>query len=234
MWSSHRRPPRPNRQLAALRRCRIEQVQVSRLLVDDLPTSSRCRVDGEVGVPGERADLFRFRVVGVDVELTVPVGPEVERIANPHRVHVVGAPHRLRHLLHLVCAGGVHPDLRHATATISLPLSKGAIDRVVRDPLRVRREGRLKCGWNRQLYLDAACEQNIILYAPFSDIVLTQQSTYCGALSGETIHLASNAQLWTRGDYDLTLQPTLTYYQSDNFVECRAESATAPNFTAGC
>jgi type II secretory pathway pseudopilin PulG len=82
--------------------------------------------------------------------------------------------------------------------------------------------------------IDAACEQNVIIYAPLSDIDMNSNSTYCGALAGRSIHLDSNAELRVKGDYDLNLQPQVPYYQPDEFVECRAAPATAPNFDAGC
>jgi hypothetical protein len=82
--------------------------------------------------------------------------------------------------------------------------------------------------------LDAACEQNFVVYAPLSDVVLNSNSTYCGALAGHTIHLDSNADLRTQGDYDLSIQPPVPYYQPAQFVECRAVAASSPNFDAGC
>jgi len=82
--------------------------------------------------------------------------------------------------------------------------------------------------------IDAACEQNVIIYAPLSDIDMNSNSTYCGALAGKSIHLDSNAELRVKGDYDLNLQPQIPYYQPDEFIECRAAPATAPTFDAGC
>jgi len=82
--------------------------------------------------------------------------------------------------------------------------------------------------------LNAACEQNFVVYAPLSDVVLNSNSTYCGALAGHTIHLDSNADLRTSGIPDLSLQPPVPYYQPAEFVECRAVPATSPNFDAGC
>jgi len=87
---------------------------------------------------------------------------------------------------------------------------------------------------------DAECQQNMIVYAPLSDVLVNPGSTsnngttYCGALAGKTITLGSNAHLRVNGDYDLALQPTIPYYQPDEFVECRAAPATAPTFDAGC
>jgi hypothetical protein len=82
--------------------------------------------------------------------------------------------------------------------------------------------------------LNAACEQNFIVYAPLSDVVLNSNSTYCGALAGRTIHLDSNADLRTKADYDLTIQPPVPYYQPAEFVECRSVAASSPDFDAGC
>jgi hypothetical protein len=87
---------------------------------------------------------------------------------------------------------------------------------------------------------DAECQQNMIVYAPLSDVLVNpgstnnNGSTYCGALAAQSITLGSNAHLRVNGDYDLSLQPVIPYYQPDEFVECRAQPATAPNFDAGC
>lgn len=88
--------------------------------------------------------------------------------------------------------------------------------------------------------INAACQQNVIIYAPLSDIVLDggglQQggSTYCGALAGQSIHLNSNVDLKTRGDADLTLQPQVPYYQPDDYVECTGPAGVTGSYDAGC
>jgi type II secretory pathway pseudopilin PulG len=87
---------------------------------------------------------------------------------------------------------------------------------------------------------NAECEQNMIVYAPLSDVLVNAGSTnnegttYCGALAGRSITLGSNAHLKVNGDVSLTLQPQVAYYQTDEFVECRAEATTAPNYDTGC
>jgi hypothetical protein len=87
---------------------------------------------------------------------------------------------------------------------------------------------------------NAECEQNMIVYAPLSDVLVNPGSssnggtTYCGALAGKSITLGSNAHLKVNGDVSLTLQPQVAYYQPDEFVECHASVATAPNYDAGC
>jgi hypothetical protein len=85
---------------------------------------------------------------------------------------------------------------------------------------------------------NAACEQNFIIYAPLSDVLIkgasTQQgSTYCGALAGNTVHVQSNVELRS-GRFDLSIQPPVPYYQPAHFVECRSVAASSPNYDAGC
>jgi hypothetical protein len=85
---------------------------------------------------------------------------------------------------------------------------------------------------------NAACQQNMILYAPLSDVFIkggnsNTGSTYCGALAGRTVSLDSNVVV-TAGRHDLTLQSTYPYYQQTQFVECPATPGSAPNFDSGC
>jgi len=81
--------------------------------------------------------------------------------------------------------------------------------------------------------INAACEQNFIVYAPRSDIVLNSNSTYCGALAGKTIHLDSNADVRTNGASDGFIIPyTSPHYEIDRFLECSATAANPPN--SGC
>jgi hypothetical protein len=86
---------------------------------------------------------------------------------------------------------------------------------------------------------NAACQQNMIIYAPYSDVTvsgggnLNQAVTYCGALAGRTVTLNSNVDV-TAGRDNLILQSQYPYYQAAKFVECKAAPASAPNFDAGC
>ena len=78
--------------------------------------------------------------------------------------------------------------------------------------------------------INAACEQNFVVYAPRSDIVLNSNSTYCGALAGKTIHLDSNADVRTNGESAGFIIPyTSPHYETDRFVECAATAASPPN-----
>jgi hypothetical protein len=78
--------------------------------------------------------------------------------------------------------------------------------------------------------INAACEQNFVVYAPRSDIVLNSNSTYCGALAGNTIHLDSEADLRTNGASEGFIIPyTSPHYEIDRFVECSATAASPPS-----
>jgi hypothetical protein len=81
--------------------------------------------------------------------------------------------------------------------------------------------------------INAACEQNFVVYAPLSDIVLNSNSTYCGALAGKSIHLDSNADVRTNGASQAFIVPyTSPHYTVDRFVECSATTASPPS--SGC
>jgi len=81
--------------------------------------------------------------------------------------------------------------------------------------------------------INAACEQNFLVYAPLSDIILNSNSTYCGALAGKTIHLDSNADIRTNEDSkNWPLPGTAPHYSTDQFVECTAAPASPPS--TGC
>lgn len=78
--------------------------------------------------------------------------------------------------------------------------------------------------------INAACEQNFVVYAPRSDIVLNSNSTYCGALAGKTIHLDSNADVRTNGASQGFIIPyTSPHYEMDRFLECSATTVSPPN-----
>jgi hypothetical protein len=82
-------------------------------------------------------------------------------------------------------------------------------------------------------YIPAACEQNFVLYAPLSDVTLNSNSTYCGGLAGKTLHLDSNARVWTPPQgLDFDLPETAPHYEVERFVECTAAPQTPPN--SGC
>jgi type II secretory pathway pseudopilin PulG len=81
--------------------------------------------------------------------------------------------------------------------------------------------------------INAACEQNFVVYAPLSDINLNSNSTYCGALAGKSLHLDSNADIRTNALSQSFIVPnTAPHYQIDRFVECSTTVTSPPS--AGC
>jgi hypothetical protein len=81
--------------------------------------------------------------------------------------------------------------------------------------------------------INAACQQNFIVYAPLSDINLNSNSTYCGALAGNSIHLDSNADVRTTAASTTFTPPnTPPHYTVDRFIECSAAPVSPPN--TGC
>jgi hypothetical protein len=81
--------------------------------------------------------------------------------------------------------------------------------------------------------IGAACQQNFVVYAPLTDILLNSNSTYCGALAGNTLELDSNARVYTdNGAKNYVLPNTAAHYEWDRFVECTAVPMSPPD--AGC
>jgi hypothetical protein len=86
---------------------------------------------------------------------------------------------------------------------------------------------------NSNTDINAACQQNFVVYAPLSDINLNSNSTYCGALAGKTLHLDSNADVRTNAaSQNFTVPNTAPHYTTDKYVECSAAAASPPN--TGC
>lgn len=91
---------------------------------------------------------------------------------------------------------------------------------------------------NSNTSVNGPCEQNFVIYAPRSDIDLDSNSKFCGAVAGKTVHLDSNAEIWTAsGSDDFTLPgveipETVAHYTPYRFVECSAVTASPPD--AGC
>jgi len=87
---------------------------------------------------------------------------------------------------------------------------------------------------NSETSVDGPCEQNFVVYAPYTDIELDSNTKFCGALAGKTVHLDSNAQVWTSSGIDEFLLPlTAPHYEVERFVDCTAATpAGAPD--EGC
>lgn len=91
---------------------------------------------------------------------------------------------------------------------------------------------------NSNTSVNGPCDQNFVVYAPRSDIDLDSNSKFCGALAGKSIHLDSNAEIWSAkgsGSFELPgveIPETVAHYEPYRFVECSAVTASPPN--AGC
>ena len=86
---------------------------------------------------------------------------------------------------------------------------------------------------NSNTAVDGPCEQNFIIYAPLTDIELDSNTKFCGAMAGKTVHLDSNAEIWTSsGTGSWVLPNTAPHYVVNRFVDCTTISAGAPD--EGC
>jgi hypothetical protein len=91
---------------------------------------------------------------------------------------------------------------------------------------------------NSNTSVNGPCEQNFVIYAPRSDVDLDSNSKFCGAIAGKTVHLDSNAEIWTASgsdDFELPgveIPETPAHYTPYRFVECGAVTASPPD--AGC
>jgi hypothetical protein len=91
---------------------------------------------------------------------------------------------------------------------------------------------------NSNTSVNGPCEQNFVIYAPRSHVDLDSNSKFCGAIAGKTVHLDSNAEIWTASgsdDFNLSgveIPETPAHYTPYRFVECNAVTASPPD--AGC
>jgi hypothetical protein len=91
---------------------------------------------------------------------------------------------------------------------------------------------------NSNTSVNGPCDQNFVIYAPRSEVELNSNSRFCGAIAGKTVHLDSNAEIWSSKGSEsfslpgLELPATAPHYTPYRFVECSAVAASPPN--AGC
>jgi hypothetical protein len=86
---------------------------------------------------------------------------------------------------------------------------------------------------NSNTDINAACQQNLVVYAPLSDIDMNSNTTYCGAFAGKTINLNSNANIVTTTSAKSFTPPnTPPHYKVDRFTDCTTAAATPPS--TGC
>jgi hypothetical protein len=86
---------------------------------------------------------------------------------------------------------------------------------------------------NSNTQVAGACEQNFVIYAPRTDFDFDSNSTYCGAVAGKSIHMDSNAKLYTdSAAKNFVLPNTAPHYETSSFIECGGPAGTPPD--AGC
>lgn len=87
---------------------------------------------------------------------------------------------------------------------------------------------------NSNTSVDGPCEQNFVIYAPYTDIDLDSNTKFCGSMAGKSVHLDSNAEIWTSSGTDSFVLPnTAPHYVVDRFVDCTATGVSgAPD--EGC
>ena len=97
---------------------------------------------------------------------------------------------------------------------------------------------RTKILLNSNTTVNGPCDQNFVIYAPRSDVELNSNSHFCGAIAGKSVHLDSNAEVWSAsgsGSFNLPgtkIPETAAHYTPYRFVECSAVQASPPD--AGC
>ena len=78
-----------------------------------------------------------------------------------------------------------------------------------------------------------SCVQNFVIYAPLTHIEMNSNTQYCGALAGQSLHMDSNAQIFTDSlSQNFVLPGTAPHYIVSRFLDCSASSGSPPN--AGC
>lgn len=87
---------------------------------------------------------------------------------------------------------------------------------------------------NTSVEEDVVCQQNFVIYAPYTDINLDSNTWFCGAMAGKTVTLDSYAQAWSSSGVDKFYLPlTAPHFETTRFVDCAATVAVgAPD--EGC
>ncbi|HEU5141550.1 MAG TPA: hypothetical protein VFU04_00160 [Solirubrobacterales bacterium] len=91
---------------------------------------------------------------------------------------------------------------------------------------------------NSNTSVNGPCDQNFVIYAPRTDVRLNSNARFCGAIAGETVHMDSNAEVWSASGSEefnlpgVELPPVPDHYAPYRFVECGGVATTAPD--AGC
>ena len=137
-------------------RGRVEQAEGAELLDDDPAGAGRGRLEVEAVVPQGLLDLLRRQVVDEERHGALPVGQEVDLVAEPDRVRVVGV--LAGDLLDLEVGHRDDPDGRRLPALVALPGHLPLHGRHVGQARAVGGVGAGNRGRERQLLGEAALE----------------------------------------------------------------------------
>jgi len=88
---------------------------------------------------------------------------------------------------------------------------------------------------NSNTSVNGPCDQNFVIYAPLTDVRLNSNARFCGAIAGKTVHMDSNAEVWSASGSEefnlpgVDIPETPDHYAPYRFVECASAAATAPD-----
>ena len=116
----------------------VVEMEDAGLLEDDPARAGRGVEHGIILERGQLLDLAGRAVVGEEVELAVPVRPEIDFGADPHRPDVVRPAGRLGDFFDGLVGRVEDPDPRKRAASVILPLEEGVAEGVVGDGFPVR------------------------------------------------------------------------------------------------
>jgi hypothetical protein len=69
----------------------------------------------------------------------------------------------------------------------------------------------------------------LVLYAPETDIHLSNNATFIGVIAGKTVHLDNNAIVKQDAGFTAPQIGGATLYQRQSYVECSGAGASPPN-----
>jgi hypothetical protein len=83
--------------------------------------------------------------------------------------------------------------------------------------------------------VNGPCDQNFVIYAPLTDVRLNSNARFCGAIAGKSVHLDSNAVVWSGSGSEefnlpgVDIPETPDHYAPYRFTECGSVAATEPD-----
>lgn len=70
------------------------------------------------------------------------------------------------------------------------------------------------------------CTQNFVVYGPYTDIELASETSFCGAMAGQTVEVNSNSEIRAgTGAEEFFLPLTAPHYVPSRFIDCAATVA---------